>query len=162
MKRIFRKPTMPHFPVTDPAATIVSAGHPGLADTVLTAGRVVKRDGVLVDIDLAALRTRLLASRNRIAAAAGIPLDSTWRPQPETESMPVFEPMRCHDVRSSSRLGCTDDTVGRNESETAVAFGPVRCVGRRPLCRDRMQRAIGGGIRPGRVGQCPFLLVDGT
>jgi cytosine/adenosine deaminase-related metal-dependent hydrolase len=68
------------FPVTDPVATIVSAGHPGLVDTVLVAGRVVKRDGVLVGVDLAALRTRLLASRNRIAAAAGIPLDGTWRP----------------------------------------------------------------------------------
>ncbi|MDX6354985.1 MAG: 5-methylthioadenosine/S-adenosylhomocysteine deaminase [Streptomyces sp.] len=70
------------FPVTDPVATIVSAGHPGLVDTVLVAGRVVKRDGVLVGPDLAALRTRLLASRNRIAAAAGIPLDGTWRPRP--------------------------------------------------------------------------------
>lgn len=70
------------FPVTDPAASIVSAGHPGLVDTVLVAGRVVKRDGVLVGMDLPALRTRLLASRDRIAAAAGIPLDGTWRPQP--------------------------------------------------------------------------------
>ncbi|MEU1513273.1 amidohydrolase family protein [Streptomyces sp. NPDC005811] len=73
------------FPVTDPAATIVSAGHPGLVDTVLVAGRVVKRDGVLVDVDLAALRTRLVESRNRIAAAAGIPLDGTWRPEPASK-----------------------------------------------------------------------------
>lgn len=73
------------FPVNDPAATIVSAGHPGLVDTVLVAGRVVKRDGVLVDVDLPALRNRLLESRNRIAAAAGIPLDGTWRPQPASE-----------------------------------------------------------------------------
>ncbi|MER6106707.1 amidohydrolase family protein [Streptomyces hirsutus] len=73
------------FPVTDPAASIVSSGHPGLVDTVLVAGRVVKRDGVLVGVDLAALRTRLLESRNRIAAAAGIPLDGTWGPQPEAE-----------------------------------------------------------------------------
>ncbi|MFF4575875.1 amidohydrolase family protein [Streptomyces sp. NPDC001410] len=36
------------FPVSDPAATIVSAGHPGLVDTVLVAGRILKRDGVLV------------------------------------------------------------------------------------------------------------------
>ncbi|MGW6282332.1 amidohydrolase family protein [Kribbella sp. NPDC055071] len=71
------------FPVTDPIATIVSAGHPGLVDTVIAAGRIVKRDGALVDVDLAALRTRLLASRNRIAQAAGIPLDGTWRPQPQ-------------------------------------------------------------------------------
>ena len=71
------------FPVTDPVATVVSAGHPGLVDTVLVAGRVVKRDGQLVGVDLTALRTRLLESRNRIAAAAGIPLDTTWRPQPK-------------------------------------------------------------------------------
>ncbi|WP_210593662.1 amidohydrolase family protein [Streptomyces sp. GESEQ-35] len=70
------------FPVTDPAATIVSAGHPGLVDTVLVAGRVVKRDGTLLDVDLPTLKTRLIASRDRIAAAAGVPLDGTWRPQP--------------------------------------------------------------------------------
>jgi cytosine/adenosine deaminase-related metal-dependent hydrolase len=72
------------FPVTDPVGTIVSAGHPGLVDTVLVAGRVVKRDGVLLGVDLPALRTRLLASRDRIAAAAGVPLDGTWRPRPES------------------------------------------------------------------------------
>jgi cytosine/adenosine deaminase-related metal-dependent hydrolase len=73
------------FPVTDPAATIVSAGHPGLVDTVLVAGRVVKRDGVLVDVDLPVLRSRLVESRNRIAAAAAVPLDGTWRPGTESK-----------------------------------------------------------------------------
>jgi 5-methylthioadenosine/S-adenosylhomocysteine deaminase len=73
------------FPVTDPAGTIVSAGHPGLVDTVLIAGRVVKRDGTLVDVDLSGLRNRLLASRDRIAAAAGVPLDGTWNPGPGSE-----------------------------------------------------------------------------
>ncbi|MFF6991086.1 amidohydrolase family protein [Streptomyces sp. NPDC010273] len=68
------------FPVTDPAGSIVSAGHPGLVDTVLVAGQVVKRDGELAGVDLPAPRARLLASRDRIAAAAGIPLDGTWRP----------------------------------------------------------------------------------
>ena len=71
-------------PASNPAGTIVAAGHPGLVDTVLVAGRVVKRDGVLVDVDLPALRTRLFESRNRVAAAAGIPLDGTWRPWPES------------------------------------------------------------------------------
>ncbi|KOV56848.1 amidohydrolase family protein [Streptomyces sp. MMG1121] len=70
------------FPVTEPAGSIVSAGHPGLVDTVLVAGRVVKRDGALVGVDVPALRTRLLESRDRIAAAAGVPLDGTWNPQP--------------------------------------------------------------------------------
>lgn len=70
------------FPVADPVGTIVSAGHPGLVDTVLVAGRVVKRHGVLTDVDLPALMGRLLDSRNRVAAAAGIALDGSWRPQP--------------------------------------------------------------------------------
>ncbi|WBB61868.1 amidohydrolase family protein [Streptomyces sp. WMMC500] len=70
------------FPVTDPAGSLVSAGHPGLVDTVLVAGRVVKRDGALVGVDLPALRARLLASRDRIAQAAGVPLDGTWNPRP--------------------------------------------------------------------------------
>ena len=65
------------FPVSNPVGTIVAAGHPGLVDTVLVAGRVVKRDGLLVDVDLAALRTRLLNSRNRVAAATRIPFDGT-------------------------------------------------------------------------------------
>jgi cytosine/adenosine deaminase-related metal-dependent hydrolase len=69
------------FPANNPVGTIVIAGHPGLVDTVLVAGRVVKRDGILVGVDLPALRTRLLESRDRIAAAAGVPLDGTWRPQ---------------------------------------------------------------------------------
>lgn len=73
------------FPANNPAGTIVTAGHPGLVDTVLVAGRVVKRDGRLVDVDLPALKTRLVESRNRIAAAAGVPLDGTWHPGPESE-----------------------------------------------------------------------------
>ena len=73
------------FPATNPVAAIVSAGHPGLVDTVVVAGRVVKRDGALVDVDLAALRGRLLESRNWVAAAADVPLDGTWRPRPETD-----------------------------------------------------------------------------
>ena len=67
-------------PFSNPAGTIVAAGHPGLVDTVLVAGRVVKRDGALVGVDQRALNTRLIASRDRIAAAAGVPLDGTWRP----------------------------------------------------------------------------------
>jgi len=67
-------------PFGNPAGTIVSAGHPGLVDTVLVAGRVVKRDGALVGVDVPALRARLLDSRDRIAAAAGVALDGTWIP----------------------------------------------------------------------------------
>jgi len=72
------------FPPNNPVGTIVTAGHPGLVDTVLVAGRVVKRDGVLVGVDLPALMARLVQSRDRIAAAADVALDGTWRPRPES------------------------------------------------------------------------------
>ncbi|MFI8515603.1 amidohydrolase family protein [Streptomyces sp. NPDC085460] len=70
------------FPVTDPVGTIVTAGHPGIVDTVLVAGRIVKRNGALVDVDLTPLMNRLLESRDRVAAAADVPLDGTWNPKP--------------------------------------------------------------------------------
>ncbi|WP_439379735.1 amidohydrolase family protein [Amycolatopsis lexingtonensis] len=68
------------FPVGDPAGTIVSAGHPGLVDSVFVAGKAVKRDGRLLGVDLPALRARLRDSRDRIAAAAGVAVDGSWVP----------------------------------------------------------------------------------
>ncbi|MCX6431279.1 MAG: amidohydrolase family protein [Actinobacteria bacterium] len=68
------------FPFNNPAGTIVASGHPGLVETVLVAGRVVKREGHLIDVDLPTLRTRLRESRDAIAAAAGVALDGTWHP----------------------------------------------------------------------------------
>ncbi|MER8236323.1 amidohydrolase family protein [Streptomyces sp. NPDC094049] len=79
---ILRTDDLTIFPVTAPAGSIVSQGHPGLVHTVLAAGRVVKHDGVLVGVDLPALRERLMASRDRIAAAADVALDGTWEPMP--------------------------------------------------------------------------------
>ena len=72
------------FPVVDPVATVVSAGHPGLVDTVLVAGRVVKRGGVLADVDLPTLRNRLLESRSRIANLAGVSMNGRWQPEPDS------------------------------------------------------------------------------
>jgi 5-methylthioadenosine/S-adenosylhomocysteine deaminase len=68
------------FPVSNPVGTIVAAGHPGLVDSVFVAGRAVKRNGRLPGVDLPALRARLLESRDRIAAAAGIAVDGSWTP----------------------------------------------------------------------------------
>jgi len=50
-------------------ATVDGARACGLAarDAVLVVGRVVKREGLLVHVDLAALKTRLFESRNRVA-----------------------------------------------------------------------------------------------
>jgi cytosine/adenosine deaminase-related metal-dependent hydrolase len=72
------------FPFNNPPGTIVAAGHPGLVDTVLVAGRVVKRGGRLLDVDLSRLRSRLIESRDRIAAAADVPLDGTWHPNTDS------------------------------------------------------------------------------
>ncbi|WP_116201011.1 amidohydrolase family protein [Amycolatopsis circi] len=60
------------FPVNDPVSTVVTAGHPGLVDSVFVGGRAVKRDGRLLGVDLPKLRTQLLESRDRIAEAAGL------------------------------------------------------------------------------------------
>jgi cytosine/adenosine deaminase-related metal-dependent hydrolase len=68
------------FPINNAVGTIVAAGHPGLVDSVFVAGRAVKRDGRLLGVDLPALRARLLESRDRIAAAAGIAVDGSGKP----------------------------------------------------------------------------------
>jgi 5-methylthioadenosine/S-adenosylhomocysteine deaminase len=68
------------FPVGDAVGTIVTAGHPGLVDSVFVAGEAVKRNGRLLGVDLPALRARLLESRDRIAAAAGVAVDGSWTP----------------------------------------------------------------------------------
>jgi 5-methylthioadenosine/S-adenosylhomocysteine deaminase len=73
------------FPFNHPAGTLVAAGHPGLVDTVLVAGRVVKRGGRLLDVDLPTLRGRLVESRDRIASAAGVRLDGTWYPSTDSD-----------------------------------------------------------------------------
>jgi 5-methylthioadenosine/S-adenosylhomocysteine deaminase len=44
----------------------------GLVDSVFLAGAAVKRGGRLLGVDLPALRARVLGSRDRIAAAAGV------------------------------------------------------------------------------------------
>ncbi|MEU8355898.1 amidohydrolase family protein [Nonomuraea sp. NPDC048882] len=69
------------FPVGNPVGSIVAAGHPGLVDSVFVAGKAVKRGGRLLGVDLPALRARLLESRERIAAAAGIPIGGSWVPE---------------------------------------------------------------------------------
>jgi cytosine/adenosine deaminase-related metal-dependent hydrolase len=57
-------------PVLDPAATLVFQTRPGDVRTVLVDGRVVKRDGRLVDVDLAALGAQADASAARVVERA--------------------------------------------------------------------------------------------
>lgn len=55
-------------PVTDIAASIVGAGHPGSVETVLVAGEVRKWQGSLVHIDVDKIRADARASRERLLA----------------------------------------------------------------------------------------------
>ena len=76
---LLRTDDVTFFPVNHPLGSVVSAGHPGLVDTVFVAGKVVKRGGALVGVDLGELRERALRSRARIAAAAGTALSGEDR-----------------------------------------------------------------------------------
>lgn len=58
-------------PVVDPQATIVTSADTSNIDTVLVRGAIRKRHGKLVDVDLAALLSKVEASRDRILDAAG-------------------------------------------------------------------------------------------
>lgn len=53
-------------PVTDPAAALVLAAHPGNVDTVLVGGRTVKRRGRLLAADLPGVLALADASRRRV------------------------------------------------------------------------------------------------
>ena len=55
-------------PVTDPAATVVLAAHPGNVDTVLVGGRAVKRGGRLLAADLPGVLELAELSRRRVLA----------------------------------------------------------------------------------------------
>jgi 5-methylthioadenosine/S-adenosylhomocysteine deaminase len=77
------------FPVNHPYGALVYDAHPGVVDTVLVAGRVVKRDGRLVGVDLGRLRRLAEESRDHLMAAAQrdvrIPdacIGGDWVPRP--------------------------------------------------------------------------------
>jgi predicted nucleotidyltransferase len=126
------------FPVSDAIGSIVAAGHPGLVDAVVVAGEVVKRDGRLLGVDLPALRERLLASHDRIAAAAGIPLHGSWVPaphltpssgEPETTSAPWdHAPVRTPQeglsrLQAAAEAGDLDALATRHGVRVLTVFG---------------------------------------
>ena len=60
------------FPVTDPVASVVMQGGVANVDTVLVAGRVVKRDGKLLYDALVDKKAALQKSGNRILTDFGL------------------------------------------------------------------------------------------
>lgn len=69
-------------PLNYPVGAVVEAGHAGLVDSVMVAGRFVKRGGKLLGVDLDALRTRVEATRDALFRRAGAPSDGSWFPVP--------------------------------------------------------------------------------
>jgi 5-methylthioadenosine/S-adenosylhomocysteine deaminase len=59
-------------PVVDPTATIVVFSDTSNVDSVFVAGRAVKRDGKLLDVDLDRIFARLDESRNHILSGGGL------------------------------------------------------------------------------------------
>lgn len=68
------------FPVNNPVGAVVMDAHVGNVETVLVAGRVVKRGGKLVGVDLPGLRRRVEAAVDGLFARAGAPRDGSWLP----------------------------------------------------------------------------------
>jgi cytosine/adenosine deaminase-related metal-dependent hydrolase len=75
-------------PMNNPAGAVVYNAHPGLVDTVLVAGKIVKRHGALVDVDTARVRrlaveTRdyLLEQARSVPKLAGLTLGGDWLPE---------------------------------------------------------------------------------
>lgn len=53
-------------PVSDPIASVVGGAHPGNVDTVMVNGRLVKRGGVMVGVNLDDIRARASASHDYV------------------------------------------------------------------------------------------------
>jgi cytosine/adenosine deaminase-related metal-dependent hydrolase len=73
-------------PLNNAVGAFVYNAHPGLVDTILVNGRIVKRDGVLVGVDAARVRGLAITSRDDIIARAagtnGARIGGDWIPAP--------------------------------------------------------------------------------
>lgn len=77
------------FPINNPYGSVVYSAHPGVVDTVLVRGEVVKRDGRLVGVDMAHVRELADQTRDYLfaCAAAGTAIPDArpgggWIPEP--------------------------------------------------------------------------------
>jgi cytosine/adenosine deaminase-related metal-dependent hydrolase len=76
-------------PLNHPYGALVYNAHPGLVDTVIVAGRVVKRDGRMVGVDSGRIRRlaadsrdHLIAQAQRHVRIADACIGGTWIPEP--------------------------------------------------------------------------------
>jgi 5-methylthioadenosine/S-adenosylhomocysteine deaminase len=68
-------------PMNNPFGSVVYAAHPGLVHDVFVQGHAVKRNGVLIGVDIDKLREQAIASRDyMIGEMAGASLGGSWHP----------------------------------------------------------------------------------
>jgi len=72
-------------PVNNPVSSVVEFSHIGNIDSVFVAGAARKRNGKLVDIDFAAFRRKVEATRDALFERAGAPTDGSWVVKPYQE-----------------------------------------------------------------------------
>jgi 5-methylthioadenosine/S-adenosylhomocysteine deaminase len=81
---LIRADTLGMTPLNNPAGAVVYNAHPGLVDTVLVDGKIVKRAGELVGVDVARVRRLAIESRDDILRRAdgrnGARLGGDWIP----------------------------------------------------------------------------------
>lgn len=68
------------FPINNPAGAVLEDAHVGNIDTVFVRGRIVKRHGKLVDVDIRSLRKQMDGAVDSLFERAGVPRDGTWLP----------------------------------------------------------------------------------
>jgi 5-methylthioadenosine/S-adenosylhomocysteine deaminase len=82
---IVRADTFGMTPLNNPVGAFVYNAHPGLVDTILVDGKVVKRDGKLLGIDAARVRRLAIESRDdilrRSAGKNGARMGGDWVPE---------------------------------------------------------------------------------
>ena len=68
-------------PVNQPVANVVLAANPSNVDSVFVAGRPIKRDGKLVNVDLARARRLAHESRDYLFENTGMETGGGWAPE---------------------------------------------------------------------------------
>jgi cytosine/adenosine deaminase-related metal-dependent hydrolase len=82
---VVRADTLGMTPMNNPVGAFVYNAHPGLVDTILVDGALVKRDGKLVGVDVARVRRLAIEARDgiieRAGGAAGARIGGEWIPE---------------------------------------------------------------------------------
>jgi cytosine/adenosine deaminase-related metal-dependent hydrolase len=69
-------------PINNPHGMVVECAHAGNVDTVIVAGRIVKRDKCLLGVDLLRMRARVETARGDLFRRANVSSDGSWLPRP--------------------------------------------------------------------------------